>query len=413
MYNVSTIKTDLSIIGWRQNSDPTGEQLTSMTTSTSGLYYQDEHPLLTLDNLYSIAPDFDQYEYPTFDDTKTDYQVGNIVVDSSIIYQSIKVDGVANSITNTEFWIVYSPFTEWLREKTEAGIIQAINDWYSKKSKFSTVQNLLSRETIFDCVGDFDDIQENTGKVVGQYIRPMNSKNVGLKIHELSLQMSQNQTVTVKLFKKGTKTPMVEESFVYDKDGGVQWFTPSEPDKWELFGGEMYFIGYDQDVIAGNAINALKDHDFRFGYFPTGKFYNVQSFLVESDFAEMWNESDVTYSTASNFGLNYKISVGCDYTEFIVQQKDLFKIAISKKVAMNLLRELVFNPNSLVNRNESNIDKKMLLYEIDGDSQSTEGNNRSIKEQYDNAIMDIQFDTTGIDKVCLPCRRKGPIYRSV
>jgi hypothetical protein len=51
MYSVSEIKSGLiGLIGWRQNVDITGVQLTDLTTTTSGLYFNDEHPLLTFDN---------------------------------------------------------------------------------------------------------------------------------------------------------------------------------------------------------------------------------------------------------------------------------------------------------------------------------------------------------------------------
>lgn len=416
MFNVGTIKTELlSMIGWRQNPDPNGEKLLELTTSTTGLFFNDEHPMLTLENLHSVSPDSDQYVYDLFDAIKTDYAVGDRVKDGTgVLYERIKTDPVAQPLNDTEFWKLYSLFTDWLKEKTESGIIQAINDWYSKKSKFSTVRNLLSREKVFCDGGDFDDIQTKEGNVVGQYIRPKSSNEVIMKINEISIQMDTNQAVTVKLFKKGTKTPIVTEAFVYANNGGVQWFTPIQPDKWELEGGGLYFIGYDEDAITGNAINVVSSlYGFSTYVFPSKKYYSVASFSVDSDFTEMWNESDVIYTTSTNYGLNYKVSVGCDYTEFIVEQKDLFKIAIAKRVAILLLRELPFNANALVNRNEKNVDDAQIFHDIDGDSQSTPGNNHSLRQQYDSAIMDIQFDQTGIDKVCLPCRKRGVHYGTI
>ena len=58
MFNSGTLKTSLlGLVGIRQNENPLGEQLTTaVTTSRSGLYANDEHALLTFDNLKSIAP---------------------------------------------------------------------------------------------------------------------------------------------------------------------------------------------------------------------------------------------------------------------------------------------------------------------------------------------------------------------
>jgi hypothetical protein len=127
----------------------------------------------------------------------------------------------------------------------------------------------------------------------------------------------------------------------------------------------------------------------------------------------MFNDDDIVSNLGTNYGLNYKVSVSCDYTDFILDQKEQFQTIISKRVAMNLLRVLAFNANSNVNRSSSNVDSTRILYEIDGDSQSTEGNNRSLKDQYETALMAIQFDQTGIDKVCLPCRKRGVKYSTI
>lgn len=416
MYNVEKLKTNLfSLIGWRQNPNPGGTQLTEMTTSDSSIWYNDQHPLLTFDNMYSVSPDFDLRTYPTYDGSKIDYVVGDVVGDTSdpvILYERIKVSTSAEALTNTEFWKKHSAFTKWLREKTESGIIDTIDDWYNQKSGLATAINLLSRETIFQDGGDFEDTQDKKGKVVGQYLYPRRSEGVIMTIHKISLQLTQNQSVTVKLFKKGTKTPIVSETFVYDQNGSVQWFTPTEPTKWVLSGGNTYFIGYNEDDILGNAINAI-ENCHRIDYFPTGKFYNIRSFNVDSDFTEMWNESKVLYNTSTNYGLNYKIDVSCDYTDFIIEQKHLFQKAISKRVAMKVLREFPFNANALVNRHVSNIEGSKVLYEIDGDTQGAVGNNTRLNKQYEKALNAIQFDRSGIDPICLKCRKRGISYSTI
>ena len=57
----------LHLIGWRQSYDTNDIVLSeSLTQSESGLYYQDAHPLLTLQNLVSVAPDFKNISYPVY-----------------------------------------------------------------------------------------------------------------------------------------------------------------------------------------------------------------------------------------------------------------------------------------------------------------------------------------------------------
>lgn len=92
MVNADQLKTGLiGIVGWRQNTDEAGIQLIELTTSESGLWFGSQHPLLTIDQLVSHAPDFRAQ-----DDTQVE--------------------------RNTNF-------TAWLKERTEDGIVEAINDW--------------------------------------------------------------------------------------------------------------------------------------------------------------------------------------------------------------------------------------------------------------------------------------------
>jgi len=66
MYIAEDIKTGwFGLWGWRQNynvSDFTIAQ--SLTVSDTGQYYQEIHPLVTLDNIKAIAPEFEAIVYP-------------------------------------------------------------------------------------------------------------------------------------------------------------------------------------------------------------------------------------------------------------------------------------------------------------------------------------------------------------
>ena len=61
MFDPNLIKTIFDgVIGWDQNSDINGVQLeSSLVSSSSGIKYNSFHPLLTFNNLYSIAPDYE------------------------------------------------------------------------------------------------------------------------------------------------------------------------------------------------------------------------------------------------------------------------------------------------------------------------------------------------------------------
>jgi hypothetical protein len=375
MYNVDLIKTGFDgLVGIRQNVDPLGVQLTDLITSSSGLWIDGAHPLLTIDNLESIAPQFD-------------------LIDP------------AQAAINIAF-------TSWLKAKFEDSTIKAIQDWLSKKSNLGTANNLLANPKLYSTTGSVLNTITNTSKVVGFEFIPIREKSISVTINEIGLQLSANQTLNVKLFEAELTAPVQTASIIYTGGGGsVQWETVN----WVLNGEKSYWIVYDQADLTGTAINGIYDHTAQSrgtAKQPNEKYFSATPFNVEAaNTTSIWDIRDNVFTSSSNYGLNFKITAECDYTQFIIEQKDLFKEIAWLRIGMDLLREMAFNPSSRVNRNESNIDRSQLIYEIDGDSQ---GRTRfSLNGRYESALSSIQFDSTGIEKTCLPCRRRGIRIKSL
>lgn len=373
MYNATQLKAGLlSLVGWRQNPDPDGWQLSDLTTSDSGLFFNDEHPLLTMANLISIAPPFERLEAAPLDQE--------------------------------------AAFEAWLQEKTEAGIIRAIQAWIDRKFEVKTAGNLLERKQLFEVTGNGADTDPNEGKFVFWEFTPRRSRGLRLKINEIALQLTENQSLTLYLFKSGTKAPVQSTTFDYTGAGGVQWKTVD----WELTGEGSYYVGYFQSNLTGNAIRGVGDFNFKnagYTHYPWGRYFEaVAASAVVTGGAILWDVADNVYSLSTNYGLNFRLNVQCDYTAFILEQKDLFKTLIAKQVAVDLLREFAYNSNTRVNRHESNFNPTQILYEIDGDTQGRPG---GLQRQLEKAIETITFDTKGLDRHCLPCRKRSVNYRAI
>lgn len=375
MYNVSEIKNEfIGLVGWNQNEYSTGFQLTDLTTSASGLFFNEVHPILTLENIASVCPEFDQM-----------------------------------NLANTD--AVNTAFTAWLKKKTEAGIVNGLEAWIEQKAEFGTSKNLLSRSSLFDSTGNFTDLETSTGKVVGFEISPSRSKSLMLKVKKLNVQFDTNQTIEIKLFKSGQKSAIETESVVYDSSGSVQEVSVD----WSLSGEGSYFIVYDQQLLSGSAINGVKDYNFENqGYtsFPLGRYLKATAFCVAvADASELWDLKENQYSLSTNYGLNFELSVECDYTNFLIEQKLLFKNIIRYYVAIDMMRTIAFNPESRVNRNEANFTRSEILYEINGDTQGR--NSSTIFGRLTKAIAAVQFDKTGIDSICLPCKKRSIRFGSL
>lgn len=371
MYNANSLKTGLiGLIGWRQNIDSSGIQLTDLTSTSTGLYFNDIHPLLTFDNLVSVAPDFKQlFTTPSEQNTK---------------------------------------FTNWLKQKTEAAIIKAVDSWLEKKFTVKTANNLLKRSILFNTQGNIADTIARSNNV-GLEIAPQFTRGVQVKIERIALHFSDAQTISLKLFKSGFSAPIKTQDFIISGNT-MEWFDLTD---WTLEGNHTYWLVYDSSSITGNAINGVKKYDYEnqgYVFFPYDSKIGVTAISTSESIASIFDVSKLQYSVSQNYGLNLDMNAQCDYTSFIVEQKNLFKTVIARQVAVDILRELAYNPNSNINRNVSNIQRNEILFEIEGDTQGRKG---GLKKDLEDAIDAIMFDTTRIDKDCLPCKKVGVKYSVV
>ena len=393
MFDPKVIKKEFGgLVGWRQNPDPQGTQLqSSLTDSSSGYYFNDEHPMLTMDNILSICQDDGSFEYSTFSDSQA-YKTGAIVTDEDGTFIRIK-DGAANIPTsNTEYWKEFDFVSSWIEQKTESFIMQAFNDWYYNKEKFGTAQGVLAYNVLFANAGDAGEVQDiiltNQGEDVGITIETYKSQTVKYTCHEIGIQLEENATVSIKVQEIGQTDFVLEQNIEYTGAGSQQWHDI----KFVFTGSRKYKVFYTVQDALNSPISSMRGVDM-----PYTQFYKVKGY----------NDGE---ETSENYGIDLKISVACDYTDLIVDQKDLFSDLVSKRVAMKFLRELIYNPHARLNRHEENIDDTQLLYEIDGDSQAKKENPNTLGAGYANALRALSFDRSKIDSVCLPCRRRGVRY---
>ena len=108
--------------------------------------------------------------------------------------------------------------------------------------------------------------------------------------------------------------------------------------------------------------------------------------------------------------MNIEVSVGCDLTDFIIQQRNIFATVLQRQLAVDVIRTMALNPQVRVNRNQANASKEELLYEIDGNPQGrATGLGKELKEAYDA----LDLDTRGLDRICLTCQPNGVRYTKV
>ena len=441
MYRIKEIQDALlHVVGWEQSYNPKEAIDSDLTRSESGLMFQGAHPLLTLDTLRAIMPDDWGYQYPEWNSRET-YSAGTIVQydlngnDDELYWESIR-DNNTNEIPGESvlFWKPYNILSDFLERVTRNGIATAIQTFTQIKQLDKETRNLLERRTFFDGAGRIRATLQNTHKLVGFEIVPVRAMGVTTKIEKIGLQMTgATGKVRMYLFHSSKINPV--KTFDLDftvTNGGFQWFPltdcylPYIPH--QTHAGGSWFLCYNQDELPAGmeAINVSKDWSRE----PCGtcnigsvqfwreltKYLQVTPFMYNApetfaEYPELWDIAYTMYTNTQNYGLNCEITVGCDLTDFIISQRQIFQDVIQKQVAVIALRALAMNPNVRVNRYQSNATRTDILYELDGNTSGVRpgGLGYQLKKTYEA----LKLDTQGLDRVCLSCNNRGVRYKAV
>lgn len=425
----------LPLIGWRQSYDANDLVISeALTKSESGLYYQDAHPLLTLQNLSSIAPDFKNVNYPTHN-LEESYKKGVVVALEDKYYKAIQdVPADVVEITNEEYWIETNPFSEWLETKTKASITKAINRYINEKVAKGTYKALCEKKTLFDGTGRIYDTVKNRNNLVGFEIVPIRSKGVTTKINRIGLQFTEPGEYTILVMHSSSQEPFYEETFTKIKSNAMEWFTPKEElclpyEDEKIDAGGSWYICYFQSKLPEGSRAIRKNRDWsqgpcnqcsRYEYESWklwSKHIEVNPFFVNEEFVDseegvkLWNIEKNQYVYDTNFGLNLDITISCDITDFIIEQRSLFQSYLMLQVASDFLREFAYNANVRTNRHSINASRMDILYELDGDSTSKKKS--GVNYQLELALKALNISTEGIDRVCMPCINHGIKYRTI
>ena len=438
----------LGLVGWKQTDDANPDLLLSsnLLGSESGLYYQQAHPLLTLNNMASIAPDFSDYTQPEYDDTIT-YSKDRVVKvttateEATVVKYFKAIDNVPVGIKPEvsegwpNYWIETSPFSEWLEDKTRATIYKAIYTYLNSKQNKGTYKNLLEDRILFDTTTRISDKIANTDALVGFEIIPARARGVTIKINKIGLHFSMPGTYKVYILHSSKRGPVYSLTFTKTQPNTCEWFKtdslylPYIESEEGVVAGSWYVCYLQSELPAqSQAVNRSYDwsgmtcrtcnrRDYE-AYLAWSKYMEINPFrvngndiTVEEEEPLLWDAEDMQYFADKTWGLNLDVTVGCDLTDLIVDQRWLFQDVLMKQMAVDALREFVYNPNVRTNRHSVNAGRTEILYEIDGDSSSMRES--GLAYELKQALEAVNLATSGINRVCLPCCNHGIRYKPI
>lgn len=435
----------LHLIGWEQNYDTSDLKISdALTVSESGLYFQQIHPLLTLQNMSCIAPDFKNITFPEYNSEK-EYSKGNVVDYQGTQYKALqKAQGKQPDI-ESEYWVETNLFSEWLESKTKASIQKAIARYCNEKTVEGTNKPLCESRTLFDGTGRLVDTVKNKKNLVGFEIVPVRAKGVTTKINKIGLQFTEPGEYTLYLMHSSMDAPVKIIKLNKIRKNSIEWFSLNDVylpyQSEDNDAGGSWYLCYFQSELPEGSQAIRKDKDWSkepcnscsrreyLAWMAWSKYIEVHPFFVNEELIEavnfnddfnddlekqalhLWDVENNQYTYDNNYGLNLELTISCDITDFIIEQRMLFQDVIAKQVAVDMLREFAYNANVRTNRHSINASRLDILYEVDGDSSSMKKSGLSY--QLDMAFKAIKLSTEGIDRVCLPCKNNGVKYRTI
>jgi len=429
----------LHLVGFQKDTEDEVVIANSLLRSDSGLYFQQGHPLITLKNLASVAPQFTS-EYGVYDDfvIDTEYKAGEKCMygaPNKVTYRAL-VD-VTQITPGTEQakgkWEEYSKLSEWLENKVASSTLKALQMFFTEKMSAGTARSLLDDKILYDGTGRLTDLSKNTNSLVGFEITQPRSKNATVKINKIGLQCLQPGTIDIYIMHSSQDEPIKVIPFVKTKSNSLEWVTVDDlylPSVGAQSDGGSYYICYRQSqLINGNAA-IYKSMDWSAGPCPTcsrqmisswqtmSKYVQVQPFKVQDEWTEqskkMWDVANNQYMYSDNFGINLDLSIMCDFTDFFVAHKYEFETLILKQFTIDMFKEFIYNPNARVNRNSVIAAKGELQYELEGDAGGFGGKAPSgLMYEYKKTLKALKVDMNGIDRYCMPCKNNGIKYGTI
>lgn len=422
----------MHVVGWQQDYNPNQQIDADLCQSESGLTFQGAHPLCTLANVRAIMPDDFFYSYPAWNELRP-YLAGAKVRHNNKVWVA-KLDNTGVEPAEGATWTEYNMLSDFIHNLTVNGIHTAVQTFIQEKQLTKETRDLLERRAFFDGAARLQATITPTGKIVGFEIVPVRSMGVTTKIERIGLQMiGATGTIRMYLFHSSQVAPIKTIDLEYtNTNGGFQWFTPAEPVYLPYIAdgndaGGAWFLCYNQNEMPAGmqALNVSKDWSVEPCQTCLGgsielwrqmtKYMQVSPFSIQApldfeEYPEMFDIGRIAYTNTMNYGLNVEMSVGCDLTDFIISQRSIFANVIQKQVCANVLRTIAMNPDVRVNRNQVNVTRDQILYELDGNPQ---GRASGLGYELKQAYKALSFDTKGLDRICLQCNNNGVAYRTV
>jgi hypothetical protein len=250
---------------------------------------------------------------------------------------------------------------------------------------------------------------------------------VKAQINRIALQLTQAQTgLKLYLFHSHKAKKIAEIEYTTTQGMQFNWIQADlelHADDADLSGGSFY-LGYYQSDLSGQAIKYDK-LNWRTGYCrgcdggtrqakysAISKYVDMQAFYVapqnlSADPEEMFDPEAIIETDDNNWGFNFNVSVKCDLSNFVCDNRMTMKYALELKVTYKILKDMSYSME--INHIEEQL-KMMIIRDLEGDKETKYVN---LPTKYERAIKSMRLDHGKVSSVCLPCSTNSGVTYGV
>lgn len=431
MYNIATLRAAfLSQVGILQSDIPQVPKISApLTISNTGVYVQDKHPLVSLQNIWYSAPDFNPNNWYSWV-SGSDYVSGSVVNVSGSLFQALNnlTNDTVSPPSDSTNWIAYNPFQSWLLQNYNQAVSNLFAEVVRRKKLSHMGKAIMERQQLYRGGGNLSKTIISEGAAVGFEITIQSAEGLLVIIDMLGIQATYAQPdMKYYLYSSTVHAPLNQWDEAIASPTTFTWVELNDGGSPSSLNAIMkylaqntqgtYFIIYYQDDLLGQAISKEWDCSSAPCYgcdgantmmyntwsrYVTMRSIKVPASALDTD-RNLFDTSKIIYGTNTNWGLNLSLTVRCDLTDFIIYSKNLYTDVLAYQLSKEFLMKIA--QSARINPNESQIQTKASA-DLDPKFPGSWIND------YNDAVDALNLDMSGFSKVCMPCDNTKKMKRS-
>lgn len=313
--------------------------------------------------------------------------------------------------------------TEYLQTQTKAGAVYLANKLKNHKLIKQASRGVLQNFTIFPNGGVGGRTIQKRSRFVGIQFELKHDVGLQLVLNRFGIQLSQvNTDLTIYLF----HTSQVDPITTFDISTVTPLSWKWEDKRIELFAddanltGGTFYLGYYEDDLIGNALNFNKAYfGFDRGWCTTcghgdrakkyktlSQYATVTGFYVSSgDFVqgETIDPRKVKETCDNNYGINLNLTVACDLTNYLIDNRFQLTTAYGNAVAFQVMKSIEYTQ-----QNNAITDDIIGSIQVDMNG-TTDAVVDTIGKRIEESIQAVTLDQSDLSSVCFPCYKPGGV----